>query len=83
MTFERFVNNVDAVVRTNTPAEYGLYAGPHVAFWQQGAITARVREGTAGDVELDVARDEPTIVRTTCDARGAQHVAETILATWG
>jgi len=63
MTFERFVHNVDAVVRTKTPAEYGLYADPHVAFRQQGAITARVREGSASDIELDVAHDE-TILAT-------------------
>jgi len=82
MTFERFVENVDAVVRARARSDYGLYAGPHVAFWQRGSVSVRLREGTARDVELDVPSGGSAPLRTSCDALGAQHIAEAIVARW-
>lgn len=82
VTFECFIENVDAVLRARARSDYGLYVGPHVAFWQRGPISARVREGTSRDVELDVPSRGVAPLRTSCDALGAQRVAEAIVASW-
>lgn len=58
MTFDDFVLALDARLKADAPAGFGLFQGPHVAYWQCGAETARVREGQRGDVELTLAGDE-------------------------
>ncbi len=82
MTFAEFIESVDAELRARIAAEYGLYTGPHAAFWQRGPFTARVREGTANDVELQIvnAADETHRIIASCDAAGAERVAAAIAA---
>ncbi len=83
MTFAEFVETVDAELRARVAAEYGLYTGPHAAFWQRGPVTARVREGTANDVELEIAADPaPPRIVAACDAAGVRRIAEAIAANF-
>jgi hypothetical protein len=52
MRFDEFVVEVDARLRARVPASYGLYQGPHSAFWQWGSVAARIREGMHEDAGL-------------------------------
>jgi hypothetical protein len=83
VTFAEFVETVDAELRARVAAQYGLYTGPHTAFWQRGAVTARVREGMAEDVELEIAAaSAPPRLVAACDDAGVRRVAEAIAANF-
>lgn len=79
MTFEEFVLALDARLQAAAPAGFGLFQGPHVAYWQRGAETARVREGSAGDVELTLPGDDADDVDYgRCDQLTAERFARAI-----
>jgi len=82
MSFDAFVDAVDEHVRSRTSAEYGIYRGPHVAFWQQGDISARVRAGMNDDVEVVIAGPQAHSVVEPCTAEASLRIAETIAAAW-
>jgi hypothetical protein len=51
--FDRFVDEVDTRVQSTVTCNYGIYRGPHVAYWHYGDRTARLRNGENDDVLLD------------------------------
>jgi hypothetical protein len=53
MTFEAFVDASDQEFRRTAGADYGMYRGPHVAYWHLGDRTARLRAGKHDDAMLD------------------------------
>jgi hypothetical protein len=83
MTFEALVDAVDARVRNGSLINYGIFRGPHVAFWQWGPIAARLREGKGEDIEfvlIDGNEDARIILeRSTLTA---ERIADTILTAW-
>ena len=65
MSFEELVEAIDERLRAAVPTRYGLYRGPHVAYWHFGDRSVRLRAGTNGDVLLDGALEEP--LHVPCD----------------
>jgi hypothetical protein len=51
--FEQFVEDVDRRIQSAVTVNYGIYRGPHVAYWHFGDRTARLRDGEGDDVLLD------------------------------
>jgi hypothetical protein len=80
MTFADFVIAVDERLRDRISAAYGLYQGPHVAFWQFGAATARVREGSNADAGLMLVGDDDVSPERhgACDTETVAHFADAI-----
>jgi hypothetical protein len=65
LTFDDFVDALDREFRRTASADYGVYRGPHVAYWHLGARTARLRAGKHDDAMLDRICDP---IHVTCDA---------------
>jgi hypothetical protein len=63
--FDQFVDDVDRRLQTSVTANYGIYRGPHVAYWHFGDRTARLRSGEGNDVLLD--GDVAASVHATCE----------------
>jgi hypothetical protein len=63
--FDQFVDDVDRRLQTSVTANYGIYRGPHVAYWHCGDRTARLRSGERDDVLLD--GDVTAAVHAACD----------------
>lgn len=81
MTFDAFVLAIDEQLKIAASVPYGLYQGPHVAFWHAGAFTARVRAGTNDDAELTLLSENDVVgqpLHVRCEADGAAGVAHAI-----
>jgi hypothetical protein len=83
MNFESFVDAVDESLHNLAGKHYGIFRGPHIAFWQWEDITARLREGAGDDVELMVIdADESARLVLERGGEAAQRVAESIATAW-
>jgi hypothetical protein len=81
VTFDQFVLAIDEQLKTAVRLPYGLYQGPHVAFWHAGAFTARVRAGTQDDAELTLVSEDDVVgepLRARCEAEAAARFATAI-----
>jgi hypothetical protein len=81
VTFEEFVLTIDEQLKASVALPYGLYQGPHVAFWHAGAFTARVRAGIADDADLTLVSEDEIVgepLHVRCEAEGATRVARAI-----
>ena len=82
MSFDAFVDAVDEHVRARTSADYGVYRGPHVAFWHQRDISVRVRAGVHDDVEVVITGPQARSIVEPCTVEASVRVAETIAVAW-
>jgi hypothetical protein len=81
VTFDQFVFAIDEQLISAVDVPYGLYQGPHVAFWHAGAFTARVRAGVHEDAELTLVSEDDVVgepLRAPCEPDGAARFANAI-----
>jgi len=83
VTFDAFADAVDDRVRTLVAGDYGIYRGPHVAFWHAGDTSARLRAGIRNDVELEVPALSARHVFAACTDETADRVAELVAHALG
>jgi hypothetical protein len=76
--FEQFVEDVDRRIQSAVTVNYGIYRGPHVAYWHFGDRTARLRNGERDDVLLDGDVTEP--VHAACDAASVDAIVAGLVA---
>jgi hypothetical protein len=79
--FDQFVEDVDTRLQASVTCSYGLYRGPHVAYWHFGDRTARLRSGENGDVLLD--GDAALSVHADCDAAAVELIAANLAGFLG
>jgi hypothetical protein len=81
VTFDQFVIAIDEELKAAVDLPYGLYQGPHVAFWHAGAFTARVRAGVNDDAELTLVSEDDVVgepLRAPCETGGVARFASAI-----
>jgi hypothetical protein len=86
VTFDQFVLAIDEQLKSAVRLPYGLYQGPHVAFWHAGAFTARVRAGTRDDAELMLVSEDEVVgepLHVRCEAEGVVRFASAISGVLG
>jgi len=76
--FERFVDDVERRLQSAVTVNYGIYRGPHVAYWHFGDRTARLRNGERDDVLLD--GDVAASVHAACDDASVDAIVANLVA---
>jgi hypothetical protein len=76
--FEQFVEDVDRRLQSAVTVNYGIYRGPHVAYWHFGDRTARLRSGERDDVLLD--GDVSASVHAACDDASVEAIVAGLVA---
>jgi len=76
--FEQFVEDVDRRLQSAVTVNYGIYRGPHVAYWHFGDRTARLRNGERDDVLLD--GDVTASVHAACDEASVDAIVAGLVA---
>jgi hypothetical protein len=76
--FDQFVDDVDRRLQSAVAVNYGIYRGPHVAYWHFGDRTARLRNGERDDVLLD--GDVEASVHATCDEASVETIVANLVA---
>jgi hypothetical protein len=76
--FDQFVDDVDRRLQSAVTVNYGIYRGPHVAYWHFGDRTARLRSGEHDDVLLD--GDVSASVHAACDDASVDAIVAGLVA---
>lgn len=76
--FEQLVDDVERRLRSAVTVNYGIYRGPHVAYWHFGDRTARLRSGERDDVLLD--GDVGPALHAACDAASVEPIVAGLVA---